>query len=60
MDMGEGWTHHPGKPSGPDIGQTYKPRRRLTDEGPTYLDSGTANTGNDPGRSPLTLELGRK
>ena len=57
MDMGEGWTRHPGKPSGPDVGRPYEPRRRLTDADPTRLDSGAANTGDAPDLSPLTLEL---
>ena len=57
MDMGEGWRRLPGKQSGPDVPQQYEVRRRLTDEDSTFLDSGTANTGNDPDRSPLTQEL---
>ena len=57
MDMGKDWTRLPGKSSGPDEGQPYEPRRRRTDEDLTYLDSSTANTGNAPDRSPLTLEL---
>ena len=57
MDMGEGWTRHPGKPPGPDISQPYEPCWRQAGEGPAYPDSGTVNPGNAPGRSPLTLEL---
>ena len=52
MDMGKGWTRLSGKPSGPDVGKPYEPRRRLISEGPD-----TANTGGAPDRSPLTQEL---
>ena len=56
--MGEGWTRLPGKQSGPDVGRHYEPRRRLTDEDPTFLDDpGKMDTGKAPDRSPLTLEL---
>ena len=59
MDMGEGWTRLPGKQPGPDEGRHYEPpRRRQTDEDPTFLDDpSTAGTGKAPDRSPLTLEL---
>ena len=57
MDMGEGWSRLSGKPPGPDVGKPYEPRRHLLSGGPTTPDSGTVNTGNAPGRSPLTLEL---
>ena len=57
----EGWTHLPGKPSGPDEGQPYEPRRHQTDEEPTVLDTpaeeGVESTVANPDHSPLSLEL---
>ena len=58
MDMGEGWTRLPGKQSGPEVGRSYEPHRRLTDEDPIVLDeSGTEAMGGGPDHSPLTQEL---
>ena len=58
MDKGEGGNRPSGKQSGPDVGRRSEPRRRLTDEDPTFLDdSDQVDTGEAPDRSPLTLEL---